>query len=215
MENFEVKVQSFWTKVQDQYAELVCKGGIVENRDFYVFQTDYHFSPDLMIVGINPGGDGISGASWLCPAYNANMYISGNDKWFQTLRNIFGYPQNEFLKSSLENCVGSNRVFINTGNQSKIPLTNKDILGPKLIRELVSEIIQPKHIVTLGRDVFYTLKTEKDQSKKIGGINFKYSYSNGIPICFIPNPSPRNGKYFNHEELINDWQKSLEWFIAS
>ena len=214
MEDFEYRINHFWKKVQKQYSELVCMGGIAENRDFYVFQTDYRYNPDLMIVGINPGGDGMSGACWLCPAENANMYLKGNDKWFQMLRNIFGYPENEVLKPFLENCVGSNRIFINTGNQNKIPQTNNNTLGPELIRELVSDIIQPKHIVTLGRDVFYTLKKEKEQCKVFGNINFKYAFRNGIPICFIPNPSSRNFKYFNSEKKLIDWQKSLEWFMT-
>jgi len=61
MNNFEVKLAEFWKKVQKEYSELIKIGGVAEKRDFYVFQTGYHHNPNLMIVGENPGGDGISG----------------------------------------------------------------------------------------------------------------------------------------------------------
>ena len=214
MKDFENNIAVFWEKVQKEYSELVKISGVAENKDYYVFQTGYHHKPKLMIVGINPGGDGISGKSWLCTEDNLNTYITGDHQWFKTLRDIFGYPTNEMLKPFLENSVGSNKVFINTGNQDKIPKPESNTLGPSLIRELV-EIIQPEHIITLGADVFCSLKTGRDSIKKIGKVNLKYGDSNGRPICFIPNPSPRNLKYFKSEELLQNWQEAIEWFLLS
>jgi uracil-DNA glycosylase len=212
MNDFEVNLTSFWKKVQTEYSELVKVGGVAENRDFYLFQTGYHHNPDLMIVGINPGGDGLSGKHWLCPENNLNMYITGSHDWFKTVRSIFGYPQNEILKPVLENSMGSNKVFINTGYQNKNPKSELSTFGPDLIRELV-KIVQPEHIIALGVDVFYSLRTGKVDSKKFGKVYLKHGFSNGKPICFIPNPSSRNRKYFNNEELLHNWQEAIEWFI--
>ena len=49
-EEFEGLIQAFWEKVQQQYAPYVVKGGILDNRDYYVFQTEYKYQPKLMIV---------------------------------------------------------------------------------------------------------------------------------------------------------------------
>jgi uracil-DNA glycosylase len=207
----EELVQKFWVKVQDEYSDLVREGGVAESKDYYIFQTKYKHSPDLMIVGINPGGDTAEGNCWICPKDDMNMYLSGEHQWFQTLRNIFGYPKNQILNPFLENCVGSNKVFINTGNVKKIP--NSNVLGPKLIRELVSDILQPKHIVALGNDVFASLSNKKPQSTNFGQVKLVHSFRDNIPICLVYNPSRQNSRYFNRVELLDDWQRALEWFL--
>ncbi len=206
---FEEKINVFWKKVQTEYADLVKEDGIFAKRNYYVFQTKPSFHPDLMIVGINPGGN-YEGGCWL--TQGENTYVLGTHSWFEGVRNIFGYPQNATLKPFLENCVGSNNVFINTGNASQIP-KKIPALGPNLIRELVSDIVQPNYILTLGNDIFYGLRNGKVAFKEFGQIKLKYSYRNGIPICYIPNPSRINAKYFNNGKS-EDWQKALEWFFT-
>lgn len=211
MNKFEEKVQTFWRKVQLEYAGFVKEGGVAEKRDYYVFQTGYHHNPDLMIVGINPGGDRKNGDYWLCTEDSYNSYVKGDHAWFQTLRNIFGYPQNTVLKPYFENCVGTNKVFINTGSIEKLP-KDVDSTSTKLIRELVRDIIQPKHIIALGKAPFDSLQVSDLKVKKFGSVNLKYGYSQGTPICFIPNPSPINSKY-NNERTYTDWQEAIEWFM--
>jgi len=205
------KINDYWKNVQAQYDELTKPGGIAEKRDYYIFQTPYYYNPDLMIVGINPGGDNSNGNKWIYPPDSQNMYVTGEHQWFQTLRNIFGYPNNEVLKPFFENCVGSNKVYINTGSVKKIP--NSNILGPSLIRELVSDIIHPKHIVALGKDTFCSLSNRKASFKTFGRVNLMHSFRDNIPICYVCNPSRQNARFFNQQELIDDWQKALEWFL--
>lgn len=205
-------VHDFWNKVNKEYLELTKPGGIAEKRNYYIFQTAYHYNPDLMIIGINPGGDKSDDKSWICPHDMQNMYVTGEHQWFQTLRSIFGYPKNEVLKPFFENCVGSNKVFINTGSVKKIP--NSNLLGPSLIRELVSEIIQPKHIVALGKDVFCSLSNKKASYKTFGQVNLVHSFRDSIPICYVYNPSKLNARFFNKQELLDDWQKAIEWFLT-
>jgi hypothetical protein len=74
------------------------------------------------------------------------------------------------LKDKLENCVGSNITFINTGNSGQIP---KELKSPDFIRELV--IIKPKYIIALGIDPFYALKNKPEKVKQFGSIALKYS----------------------------------------
>lgn len=211
--DIENKVLDFWNKVNNEYFDLIKVGGIAEKRDFYIFQTSYRHNPDLMIVGINPGGDNLNGECWIFPKNGQNMYLVGEHQWFKTLRNIFGYPENEILKPFFENCVGSNKVFLNTGNIRKIP--NSNLLGPNLIRELVSDIIQPKHIVALGKDAFCSLSNRKASIKTFGRVNLLHSYRDSIPICYVCNPSRQNARFFNQKELLDDWQSALEWFLGN
>ncbi|NMA73240.1 MAG: hypothetical protein GX963_03580 [Bacteroidales bacterium] len=210
---FRERIQSYWEKVQSIYDEFVKSGGILEERDYYVFQTPYYFNPDLMIIGINPGGDGKNGSKWLAPKDNFNPYISSNQDWFVRLQNIFGYPENLKLKEIYETTVGTNKVFINTGNEDKIVM-ELNAPSTKLIREMVCQIIQPKHIVALGRDTFYSLQVKDIEIKKFGLVNLKIGKlkENNTPVCFIPNPSKRNNRYFT-EASFADWQKALEWFL--
>lgn len=210
----EEKIMKFWDKVTKEYDILLNSGVIAQNTNYNVFQTPYSYPsiiPDLMIIGINPRGCSESGCKWLTPQDGKNLYISGEDTWFQTLRNIFGFPHNEILKPYLENCVGSNKVFINTSCVKRLPKSK--ILGPSLIRELVSKIIQPKHIVSLGKDVFSSLKNREVKSKEFGNIKLLYSQRDDIPICYIPNPSRINAKYFNQKDKLDSWQEALEWFL--
>ncbi len=215
MNDFENKIQVFWEKTQKVYNVFTQKGGVAENTDYYVFQTQYYHNPKLMIIGINPGGNGKSSRRWLFPKNKENMYLSADSEWFKNLQKIFGYPNNEFLKNYLENAVGTNRFFINTGNAKEL---NKEIKKStectKLIRDLVNNIIQPEKIIALGTDPFCTFRKAKSvQIKEFGKLKFKYSNLDDIPICFIPNPSKINQSYFNTDEKNKEWQKAIEWFL--
>lgn len=215
MEKFEEKIQAFWDKTQNVYTEFTKKGGVAENTDYYVFQTKYYHNPDLMIIGINHGGDGTGGGNWLSPKDGNNMYLSTDCDWFKQVQQIFGYPKNKFLKSYLENAVGTNRFFINTGSVEKL---NKEIIQNRecteLIRDLVNNIIQPKKIIALGVAPFDTFRKANTVAlKEFGSIQLKYANRNNTPICFIPNPSKMNQKYFNSDEKNKDWQKAIEWFL--
>ena len=207
---FEGLIQAYWEKVQLQYAPYVAEGGILANRDYYVFQTEYKYQPKLMIVGVNPGGNVTGHGGWLTQGINS--YTEGDHPWFQTLRNIFDYPNNKSLATVLESCVGSNKYFVNTGNENDIP---KDInaMSTCLIRELI-DIVNPKFILTLGKDVFYAIKNGPECIKEFGSTKFIYSNRNGIPVGYIPNPSRINQKYYTPEKM-HEWNKALEWFLIA
>lgn len=208
-EEFEGLIQAYWVKVQKQYAPYVVEGGVLANRDYYVFQTEYTYQPKLMIVGVNPGGNGMGHGGWL--SQGINSYTKGEHTWFQTLRKAFGYPNNKKLSAILETCVGSNKYFVNTGSEKDVP---KDIkaMSTLLIRELI-DIISPKHVITLGVDVFCTIKNKPEKIKEFGSTKFKYSERNGTPVGYIPNPSQMNQQYFTQQK-INEWNEALEWFLV-
>ena len=207
-EEFEELVKAYWEKVQQQYAPYVAEGGILANHDYYVFQTKYKYQPDLMIVGVNPGGNGSGHDGWLTQGINS--YTEGAPPWFQTLRNAFDYPNNKELAVMLDTCVGSNKYFVNTGSEKDVP---KEIqsMATLLIRELV-DIVRPKHVLTLGYDVFCTIKNRPEQVKEFDMIKFKYSNRNGIPVGYIPNPSRINQACYTPEKL-QGWNNALEWFL--
>lgn len=206
---FEARIQTFWEKVQTLYAPYIAKGGILENRDYYVFQTKYKYRPELMIVGVNPGGNGMGHGGWL--SQGMNSYTEGEHPWFQTLQNAFGFPNNKKLSNILESCVGSNKYFVNTGSEKDVP---KEIraMSTLLIRELV-DIVCPKHILTLGVDVFCTIKNKPEIVQEFGSTKFKYSDRNGTPVGYLPNPSKMNHQYFTQQKT-KEWNEALEWFLT-
>jgi hypothetical protein len=209
--NFDARLQEFKEKVMAQYHPFVCKGGIAEDYDYYIFQTVPKFSPELLIVGINPGGDGKNGDFWLSP--ECNWYTVHPHYWFQTLRNIFGYPDNKTLSSILAECVGTNQIYINTGNQNKIP-TGITSVATLLTRELIDDIIIPKRIVTLGNQPFCAITNTKCECKQFGSITVRLSHRNEIPVARLYNPSKMNANKYYTQEKCKYWQEALEWFIS-
>lgn len=198
---FEEKVKPFY----GQYATAFADNGTP--LLYYVFQTEkYYYNPDLLIVGINPGSN-FYGEPQL--AQKSNYYITGNDAWAACLRSAFGYGENEYLSSIFENCVGTNRVFLNTRRERDL---EKKIL-PKaqgLLEELI-QILQPKHIVALGMSPFNALRG-KSKVELRKDLNFKLSNHKGVPLAYIPNPSGCCRRYYTVDKLCA-WQNVLEKFM--
>ena len=210
-QEFEEKIKAFWKKVQEVYEPFVCKGGLAENHDYYVFQTPVKYAPELMLVGINPGGDGKNNVHWLDP--EQNLYTTDQQLWFNTVRRIFGYPNNKKLSTVLENCVGTNKCFINTGNEKKL-VGELNAPSTLLIRELANDIICPKHIIALGNTPYYTLRKRDCETKQFGTIHLHYGYTEkNIPIARLYNPSRINVNRYYTDKFCQDWQAAIEWFM--
>ena len=215
MKNIENELHKFWEeKVKTFYNWYAMR--MADDKDipllYYVFQTDkYHYNPDLLIVGINPGGN-YYGEPQL--AQKDNYYLNGSDAWATCLQSVFGYKSNEyyndFLSNIYENCVGTNRVFINTRREHDI---DKKILpkAQELLEELI-QIIQPKHIIVLGMKPFDALRGKSKVELKVEP-NFKFSYHKGIPLAYIPNPSPMCRRYYTGDK-IRLWQNILVKFLG-
>ena len=214
MKNIEKELHKFWEKCQDFYnsdeVTPADKKGIP--LLYYVFQTDkYHYNPDLLIVGINPGGN-YYGEPQL--AQKDNYYLNGSDAWATCLQSVFGYKSdeyyNDFLSNVYENCVGTNLVFMNTRREHDI---DKKILpkAKEFLEELI-QIIQPKHIIALGVKPFDALRGKSKVELKVEP-NFKFSYHKGIPLAYIPNPSPMCRRYYTGDK-IRLWQNILVKFLG-
>lgn len=213
--DFNRRIETFASKVHELYDPLTASDGIAEHLDYYVFQTAVRPEPELLVMGINPGGNSKKGLREAMgrtdTTYNA-YFDDVEHSWFLTLRRIFGTP---LLTQQLRDCVGTNKYFINTGNAKKLP-ENKyfERNAVLLARELVDEVIRPKRIVTLGRDVFFMLKHSPLEMKRFGKVRFKYGHRGDMPVCQIYNPSPINANRYYTEDWIGDWHKALEWFLT-
>ena len=208
-QEFEKKIQDFWKEVQAVYEPFVCKGGILDNKLYYVFQTPYYYAPNLLFVGINPGGDYLGEGTL---QQKNNGYVNGG-LWFSRLHKIFDYPKNEYLKTALDTCVATNCCFINSKTAEILPPEVMNASYP-LITELVG-IVSPKHIIALGKVPFEKLVAVKNrQYKQFGSIKFKYGYTdNGLPVAWVYNPSGRNQRFYT-DKLCPDWQAAIEWFMT-
>lgn len=198
------ELQTYWEKeIKPQLDPLHNAAG---NLLYYVFQTPYHFQPELLIVGINPGGD-YDGIPFL--DRETNWYTEGEKYPFSNrMCAVFGRGENEQLFKLLENAVGMNKVFFNSGTVEKLKKTNKkeemETLCGKITEELIDRFIQPtKWILAMGNNPFYGVKGkgEKVESFKLGNAIIKKSKRNGIPVYYIPNPSGRNYRYYSENQI--------------
>ena len=229
MNTFEVQMQAFWAEVQEVYNKVDRK-----NYTYYMFQTDYYENPDLMIVGINPGGGTEGNPDSIlqhCEGYN--NYIEGDSLWCTRVRELFDYENDEYLSNVLRNCVGTNRCFINTPNKNTLEeiyklnseeifdsaYSNKSIPFKNKTGELLDvliNIIRPKHILTFGNNEFKHVTGNKRVYNAIGSRGMKIGcskYENiKIPVGYIPNPSGINNKYFSADK-IKEWPKTITEFM--
>jgi hypothetical protein len=222
MENFNAKILEFWKDVQQIYDPIQKETDL----SYYVFQTSYRYNPDLMIIGINPGGE-YGNEKYLVNKVAEdgkfkNMYIDwmhgenpdkSKNEWFNTLCSAFDYPNNPEMKKVLENAVGTNCFYINTGSVESLnkhyDTNSLTVESKSLVRKLIS-IIQPKKILTLGDIPFNCVRDTKTTVLAVNDINkIKSSFCRGIPIFNIPNPSRiHKNQYYSGQKLI-DYQNGL------
>ncbi|GHV64557.1 hypothetical protein FACS1894199_03100 [Bacteroidia bacterium] len=208
-----LNIQSYWEEIKKTLDPIQKQAG---NLGYYVFQTQYKFKPDLLLVGINPGGDYDGGASFL--ERDTNWYTDckkdpdASCDFNETICTLFGYGTNEKLWQLLENAVGMNTIFFNTGSVEKLKNLSvaKSIESAcvKFTRVLVDTYIQPKQIVAMGIDPFNCLKNKPVEMLKLGAVQVKKSYRGDIPIYYIPNPSRitqhlyANGKMEQYRQIL-------------
>jgi len=222
MANFNSQILEFWNEVQKIYDPIQKVTGLT----YYVFQTAIRFNPELMIIGINPGGEYTSEKYLVNKIAEQgkckNMYVDwmyiekpnkSENEWFNTLGSIFDYPNNSEMKSVLENAVGTKCYYLNTGSVKSL---NKHydvktffLESENLVKNLIN-IIQPQKILTLGEIPFNCVRDNKVIPIAVNNINnIKSSFSGIIPVYNIPNPSRINkNQYYSGQKLI-DYQNGL------
>lgn len=222
MANFNSQISEFWNEVQQIYDPIQKETDL----SYYVFQTSYKYNPDLMIIGINPGGEygsekylvnKIAEQGKFKNMYIDWMYGQNPDKtvneWFNTLCSVFDYPNNPELKRVLENTVGTNCCYLNTGSvkgmNERYDAKTFFLESKNLVKKLVS-IIQPKKILTLGEIPFDNVRDKKVELIAVNTLNnIKSSFAGSIPVYNIPNPSRINkNQYYAGQKLI-DYQNCL------
>ncbi len=228
-QQFKKALDIYWKKVQDIYNPYASQS-IEDGKPllYYVFQTDIRYEPDLMIVGINPG-DSCHDYPYLLRKKDgrvSNYYLSPkNEKgkqgvaWAQRLQSVFDYKpektNNSYLSQIFENCVGTNKIFINTRRENGCAAFKNIHSNAKTLLEELIQIVNPKHIIALGLSPFNTLKQEPVKWPKNPCQNFRCSKHNGIPLAYIPNPSGLCSRYYNTDEKVKCWQETMEKFLRN
>lgn len=172
-QNKFIELREKWLEeVSKQFHEVALK----LDTDYYVFQTDCSvYNPDLLIIGINPGGSGSytkkleefkkegydRRPGWSLK-YNENTLttkpaweIEKKEKGADKLRNSFSRVFNEKtgLKQTLENAVMMNMFYFNT--VKAVDLENISIEARKQCLERTKEFIEilnPKNLLFLTSD---------------------------------------------------------------
>lgn len=166
MNDFELKKDKWLKEVAEQCHEFAIKTDL----DFYVFQTPIFYNPDLLIIGINPGGDksysqllkdkGYSKRPYDDLGYNENTLVmkpdweiknklKGNDTLRNAFKRVFNKDNNLAI---LENTIMMNMFYFNTQKEIHINKINiKDEIKNYCIyktKEFI-EISNPKNILFL------------------------------------------------------------------
>ncbi|TZF81764.1 hypothetical protein FW774_17050 [Pedobacter sp. BS3] len=141
--------------------------------DFYVFQTPINkYNPDLLIIGINPGGEG-KYSKWLernkkDKRTNESLYygvntlvekpyweIEDKNKGADTMRAAFSkvFTEENGLKSVLKNAVMMNMIYFNTKTEkdlNSIPIEMRNFCISKTLEFI--DILKPKNILFLTNE---------------------------------------------------------------
>lgn len=203
--------QETFIQKRDQWLEEVsnqCHEFALEcDLDFYVFQTPCNnYNPELLIIGINPGGDsryskilrekGYTKRPASDLGYDVNTLTTkpewekgknGSDVMRDRLGRVFN-KENQ-LKETLENAVMMNLYYFNTQKQvdlREVSKEAKDFCVNKTIEFI--EILNPKNILFLTSDK-NNLRPCKVTELKYQGNNIKKGILNKYPVFTIPHYS--------------------------
>ena len=162
-ENYILNRNQWLEEVSNQCHKFALKCDL----DFYVFQTPCNsYNPNLLIIGINPGGSKSYTEMLKCKGYekrpatdlgsDVNTLIykpdweigTGNDKMRANFRKVF--TEENTLKSSLESAVMMNMFYFNTPKEEDIKLIDDEIIDYCLNKTLeFIDILNPQNILFL------------------------------------------------------------------
>lgn len=196
-QNFDENINQLLSEVSDTchvFADKI-------DRDFYVFQTPIIYNPDLLIIGINPGG-GKSYKEILSekryekrPAndlgYNDNTLTTkpawesdkGSDILRDRLSRVFN-PENNL--NILEQSVMMNMIYFNSQKAHEIFSLPSEIIGYCLnTTQKFVEVINPKNILFLTSNNWSLSKCGVKNIKPLGN-NIKEGKLNNRTVYAIP-----------------------------
>lgn len=199
-QKFKEEINPLLNEVSDTCHEFALK----IDRDFYVFQTPIIYNPDLLIIGINPGG----GKSYkeilrekdyekrpandlyytdntltTKPDWEIKHKIRGSD----TLRNRLGRVFNtENNLNILDQSVMMNMIYFNSQKANEIFSLPSEIIGYCLnTTQKFVEVINPKNILFLTSNDWSLSKCGVKGIKSLGN-NIKEGKLNNRTVYAIP-----------------------------
>ena len=182
--DFIIKRDEWLQDVRDQCHEFAQEIDL----DFYIFQTQVNeYNPDLLIIGINPGGDN-KYSDWFKKKENVGVQIRpiislsqgvntlvekpnweieekerGADKMRAAFSRVFTAESG--LKPILENAVMMNIIYFNTKSEADLNLLPKEVKEFCRLKTLeFISILNPKNILFL---------TSESKLKKYGVKNIE------------------------------------------
>ena len=204
---FNQNLNNWLQEVANGCHQIAVNSAYNMDMDFYVFQSNVSFQPELMIIGSNPGGNkeystmnreqgrerrtannlGIS---------DHNQFLV-NDGWgsMRSLCELFSGP---ILRPVFEKAVITNIVYFNTGNfqelRKRMNQGGREALQfcVKKNMELI-RLVSPKHLLLMGIPARDNLRPYFDKPLQSLLVTPVEKY-NGIPTYCIHHPS-RNYKF--------------------
>lgn len=218
--NFESRLTKWATKVADECHNIATSSNIEERVDlfFYALQSPPKENPDLLIIGLNPGGSDADTYLSACktrgiermtykeimkenPFWHKRDSKKRDENWAIWTRLKQSFINDEMFQL-LENSVYMNLLYFNSGNfndfLSKSGSKKAFDICCELTNEAIRDVFKPRMIICLGvSDCFSGIKgctsfevlKRNEKGKKL----LVRKYHNGIPVYGIPHPSSARG----------------------
>jgi hypothetical protein len=208
MDNYNDKLREWSNKVVNYCHTMATNPEYNLDLSFFAFQSLPKESPELLILGINPGREFTYADQFNNPIWGltvekkmtaevfekANPMFHNHDSW--TLwKNLSKSFESDTMKDILSNSMYMNFIYFNTVKVENLLAKKggKEVydMCRNFSLELISEIIKPKQILCLGTGGCFDILPIKDKENLLVDkkrLLLRGKLSN-IPIYGIPHPS--------------------------
>lgn len=197
MENLQKEIKKWAEEVIKIYEPIASKK---ENNISYYTQSDLTKitqSPDILILGINPGSEGAYDKIDAETFMRGNTYFSERDKWhlWRQLKKILAFGNLSYLIEDETRFVFTNVYHFGTlkaVHLSSELKNNENIVN--LTISLIKDVLKPKRVLCLGKHDCFDKLHIKCQDLIAGELT--YGKLNEIPVYGIPHTS----SFYTNEE---------------
>lgn len=230
--NFEQQLTLWLQSVAEGCHRMATNPAFCMDLDFYAFQSDVCFRPEVMFIGANPGGgkpysDMLAERGWdKRPSESLksdrNMFLAC-DGW-GTMKSLCELFSGDTLRPVFEKAVMTNVLYFNTGTfnaiRQRINQGGREALAFCVEKniELIRDIVKPKHIILMGNPAVDCLKKYFDRplealvvTPQEGWNLIRETAISGIPVYCICHPSG-NRKFNSGENQALKKEKFEEIF---